>query len=127
VAEGSAGNSHTGCSAADLLREAGEDVIAHMAFLQEHWRRIHATDVLARLHREIKRHVVGIFLNAASALRLVGVVFEEQGNKRLAVRRYFSLTERDTSSTLVFCSPCPTLRLQFLKGVAPTSGYAPPR
>ncbi|QAA77163.1 MAG: Mobile element protein [Candidatus Bipolaricaulis sibiricus] len=79
--------------AADLLREAGEDVIAHMAFPQAHWRRIHSTNVLERLHREVNRrcNVVGIFPNARSALRLIGAVQEEQGDEWLAVRRYFSL------------------------------------
>ncbi|SQD92498.1 transposase [Candidatus Bipolaricaulis anaerobius] len=79
--------------AADLLREAGEDVITHMAFPPAHWRRIHSTNVLERLHREIKRrcNVVGIFPNARSALRLIGAVLEEQGDEWLAVRRYFSL------------------------------------
>ena len=79
--------------AADLLRDAGEDVITHMAFPQAHWRRIHSTNVLERLHREIKRrcNVVGIFPNARSALRLIGAVLEEQGDEWLAVRRYFSL------------------------------------
>lgn len=79
--------------AAELLREAGEDVITHMAFPQPHWRRIHSTNVLERLHREIKRrcNVVGIFPNARSALRLIGAVLEEQGDEWLAVRRYFSL------------------------------------
>ena len=79
--------------AADLLREAGEDVITHMAFPQAHWRRIHSTNVLERLHREIKRrcNVVGIFPNARSALRLIGAVLEEQQDEWLAVRRYFSL------------------------------------
>lgn len=79
--------------AADLLREAGEDVIAHMAFPQAHWRRIHSTNVLERLHREVNRrcNVVGIFPNARSALRLIGAVLEEQGDEWLAVRRYFSL------------------------------------
>ncbi|HAZ30514.1 TPA: IS256 family transposase, partial [Candidatus Acetothermia bacterium] len=73
--------------------EAGEDVIAHMAFPQAHWRRIHSTNVLERLHREIKRrcNVVGILPNAASALRLIGAVLEEQGDEWLAVQRYFSL------------------------------------
>jgi len=79
--------------AADLLREAGEDVITHMAFPPAHWRRIHSTNVLERLHRKIKRrcNVVGIFPNARSALRLIGAVLEEQGDEWLAVRRYFSL------------------------------------
>ncbi len=79
--------------AADLLREAGEDVITHMAFPQAHGRRIHSTNVLERLHREIKRRsdVVGIFPSARSALRLIGAVLEEQGDEWVAVRRYFSL------------------------------------
>lgn len=79
--------------AAALLREAGEDVLAHMAFPQEHWRRLHSTNVLERVHREIGRRcdVVGIFPNAPSALRLIGAVLEEQQDEWLAVRRYFSL------------------------------------
>ena len=79
--------------AADLLREAGEDVITHMAFPQAHWRRIHSTNVLERLHREIKRrcNVVGLFPNARSTLRMIGAVLEEQQDEWLAVRRYFSL------------------------------------
>jgi len=78
--------------AAELLREAAEDVIAHMAFPQAHWKRIHSTNVLERLHREVKRrcNVVGIFPNPASALRLIGAILEEQGDEWLAVRRYFS-------------------------------------
>jgi len=78
---------------AGLLREAGEDVLAYMAFPQAHWRRIHSTNVLERLHREIGRrcNVVGIFPNASSALRLIGAVLEEQQDEWLAVRRYFSL------------------------------------
>lgn len=68
-------------------------MITHVALPQAHWGRIHSTNVLERLHREIKRrcNVVGIFPNAASALRLIGAVLEEQGDDWLAVRRYFSL------------------------------------
>jgi len=79
--------------AAHLLREAGEDVIAHMAFPQAHCRRSHSANVLERLHFEIKRgcNVVGILPNAASALRLIGAVLVEQGDEWLALRRYFRL------------------------------------
>lgn len=34
---------------------------------------------------------MGIFPNAASALRLIGAILEEQGDAWLAVRRYFGL------------------------------------
>jgi transposase-like protein len=49
------------------------------------------------VHREVGRRcdVVGIFPNAASALRLIGAVLEEQGDEWLAVRRYFSLASID--------------------------------
>jgi len=68
-------------------------VIAHIAFPQAHGRRIHSTNVLERLHREVKRRcdVVGIFPSGRWALRLIGAVLEEQGDEWLAVRRYFSL------------------------------------
>ncbi len=43
--------------------------------------RTHSTNVLGRLHREIKRRsdVVGIFPSIQSALRLIGAILEEQG------------------------------------------------
>ena len=68
-------------------------MIAHIAFPQAHGRRIHSTNVLERLHREVKRRcdVVGIFPSGRSALRLIGAVLEEQGDEWLAVLRYFSL------------------------------------
>lgn len=45
----------------------------------EHWHRIHSTNILERLNRELARryHVVGMFPTVAAALRLVGVLLEE--------------------------------------------------
>ena len=79
--------------AAALLRDAMEDVLAYMAFPAEHWRRIHSTNVLERLNRELARRcdVVGIFPNVAAALRLLGALLEEQQDEWLVSRRYFSL------------------------------------
>lgn len=60
--------------AAALLREAEDDVLAYLAFPQEHGRRIASTNILERVNRELARRcdVVGIFPNVAAALRLLG-------------------------------------------------------
>ncbi len=54
--------------AAELLEDAAEDVLAHLHFPREHRRRLHSTNPLERLHKEIKRRtrVVGIFPNRDS-------------------------------------------------------------
>lgn len=79
--------------AAELLREAEEDILAYMAFPSEHWRQLHSTNPLERLMREIGRRtdVVGIFPNPASLTRLAGAVLLEQHDEWTAApRRYFS-------------------------------------
>jgi len=78
---------------AGLLREAAEEVLAYMAFPPGHRRRIHSTNPLERLLREVGRRcdVVGIFPNPQAALRLIGAVLIEQQDEREAGRRYFSL------------------------------------
>lgn len=64
-----------------------------MQFPVEHWRKIHSTNPLERLNREIARRVevVGIFPNPQAALRLIGAVFQEQQDEWMVQRRYFSM------------------------------------
>jgi putative transposase len=80
--------------AAELLEDAAEDVLAHLHFPREHRRRLHSTNPLERLHKEIKRRtrVVGIFPNRDSLMRMVGTLLAEQDDEwQVAERRYFSL------------------------------------
>jgi transposase-like protein len=64
--------------AAEILIEAGEDMLAFMHFPQAHWRKIHSSNLVERLNREIKRRtrVVSIFPSDASLTRLVSGILE---------------------------------------------------
>jgi transposase-like protein len=80
--------------AAELLEEAAEDVLAHMHFPREHRRRLHSTNPIERLHKEVKRRtrVVGIFPTPDSLMRMVGTLLAEQDDEwQVADRRYFSI------------------------------------
>jgi putative transposase len=79
--------------AAALLEEAAEDVLAHFHFPAEHRRRLHSTNPLERLHKEVKRRttVVGIFPDRTSLIRLAGMLLAEQDDEwAVADRRYFT-------------------------------------
>ncbi len=80
--------------AAELLEDAAEDVLAHMHFPREHRRRLHSTNPIERLHKEVKRRtrVVGIFPTTDSLMRMVGTLLAEQDDEwQVADRRYFSV------------------------------------
>ena len=66
-----------------LMDDAEADVLAFMTFPSEHHTRIHSTNPLERVNKEIKRrtNVVGIFPNEAAILRLVGAVLIEQNGE----------------------------------------------
>ena len=78
--------------AAQVLREGEEDVLAYMAFPQEHWTRLYSTNPLERLNKEIKRRtaVVGIFPDVASVERLVGAILLDVHDEWQIDKRYFS-------------------------------------
>jgi transposase-like protein len=64
--------------AAKILDAAGEDMLAFLHFPAAHWRKIHSTNLVERLNREIKRRtrVVSIFPNEKSLAHLVGSILE---------------------------------------------------
>jgi len=77
--------------AAKLLLEVEEDILVYKTFPREHWRRIHSTNPLERIHKEVKRRtkVVGVFPDQASVLRLVGMNLKEIDDDWRAGRNYF--------------------------------------
>jgi putative transposase len=91
VAEGLAPPS---CRVAEMLWEAEEELLAHMAFPRAHWRSLRSTNPLERVHVEIKRRVqvVGAFSNRQAASRLVGAVLMGHHHECQGMRRYISTT-----------------------------------
>ena len=78
---------------AALMDESEHEVLAYMAFPAQHRAKLHSTNPLERLNKEVKRRadVVGIFPNEASITRLIGAVLLEQNDERQLRHRYMQL------------------------------------
>jgi putative transposase len=78
---------------AALMDDAEADVLAYKAFPAAHWPKLHSTNPIERLNKEVKRRadVVGIFPNEASITRLVGAILMEQHDEWQLQHRYLSL------------------------------------
>jgi transposase-like protein len=75
---------------AAFIDESETDVLAHMDFPASHRAKLHSTNPLERLNKEVKRRadVVGIFPNEGSIIRLIGAVLLEANDEWQLQHRY---------------------------------------
>ena len=73
-----------------FIDDSETDVLTHMDFPTQHRTRIHSTNSLERLNKEVKRRadVVGIFPNEGSIIRLIGAVLLEANDEWQTQHRY---------------------------------------
>jgi putative transposase len=78
---------------AGLMDESEHEVLAYMAFPVQHRTKLHSTNPLERLNKEVKRRadVVGIFPGEPSITRLIGAVLLEQNDEWQTGHRYMQL------------------------------------
>ena len=72
---------------------AEHDVLAYMTFPEQHRVKLHSTNPLERLNKEVKRRadVVGIFPNEDSITRLIGAVLLAQHDEYQLQNRYMQI------------------------------------
>ncbi len=75
---------------AGLMDESEHDVLACMALPRQHRTKLHSTNPIERLNKEVRRRadIVGIFPNEASITRLIGAVLFEQNDEWQTASRY---------------------------------------
>ena len=78
---------------AGLMDDSEHDALAYLAFPAQHRTKLHSTNPLERLNKEVKRRadVVGIFPIEASITRLIGTVLLEQNDEWQLQHRYMQL------------------------------------
>ena len=78
---------------AGFIAGSEDDVLAYLSFPAQHRAKLHSTNPLERLNKEIKRRadVVGIFPNTDSITRLIGAVLLEANDEWLLQHRYMQI------------------------------------
>ena len=78
---------------AAFIIDSEADVLAYMTFPCQHRTKLHSTNPLERLNKEVKRRadVVGIFPNEESIVRLIGAVLLEANDDWQLQHRYMQI------------------------------------
>src|SRR3954463_14925054 len=78
---------------AGFIDDSETDVLSHLDFPEQHRSKLHSTNPLERLNKEVKRRadVVGIFPNEAAIIRLIGAVLLEQNDEWQLQHRYMQV------------------------------------
>jgi putative transposase len=98
--------SHGYSSAADTAERFQFDLLNYRSFPAEHWRRICTTNLLERVHKEIKRRYrsIGAFPSDSSLLRIAGSILLDINEEWITGRRYLSdvseISSADTGTVI---------------------------
>ena len=78
---------------AAFIDDSETDVLCYLDFPEPHRSKLHSTNPLERLNKEVKRRadVVGIFPNEAAIIRLIGAVLLEQNDEWQLQHRYMQV------------------------------------
>ena len=78
---------------AAFIDDSETDVLSYLDFPEQHRSKLHSTNPLERLNKEVKRRadVVGIFPNEAAIVRLIGAVLLEQNDEWQLQHRYLQV------------------------------------
>jgi len=76
-----------------FMDDSEHDVLAYMGFPEQHRVKLHSTNPIERLNKEVKRRadVVGIFPSEQSIIRLIGAVLLEQNDEWQLQHRYMQV------------------------------------
>ena len=78
---------------AAFIDESETDVLSYLDFPEQHRSKLHSTNPLERVNKEVKRRadVVGIFPNEPAIIRLIGAVLLEQNDEWELQHRYMQV------------------------------------